>query len=369
MRRLTGWMLILPRRALPRRRRGMRHTSLVLGASLVRASLVRATLRTHFVRTRLRPRVIRTVLIRLAGASLVRTSLVRASLVRTVLSRTTFVPARHVRVRSSVLRWRRERPESRVRRTPVRWGGTSIGRRGVHARLPGRHGGRMIFAARSPGRNRRAVAEIARPSCGCDRWTSMIHRCEILPVLAGNPLMLGLHRQTPLVALMRRHLFLPGWTRLDPARSAVVADVSRVIHDHGPVINIPDIGDADVGDRAVVIEISPAPFAPDESHAGVAESVIDSAIKSDVRTPVSRVPAVVSVAPSPVAGGPKHADWRHHPRARHPVIAVVIVPGPVARRPVISRAGADGLRINRQRGRPDAYRNAHRDLRERCAGE
>jgi len=132
----------------------------------------------------------------------------------------------------------------------------------------------------------------------------MILGGEILPVLAGDALMLRLRRQRSLVALVHRHLFLPRWTRFNPALSAVVTDISRVVHDHGLVVNIRDIGDADIGDRAVVVEIPSSPFAAHKSHSGITESIINAAVKPNMRPPISRVPSVESATPSPVTGRP-----------------------------------------------------------------
>ena len=78
--RRARWTGILPGRALPRRGRRVGHLGLVLGMNLGWPSLV--------------------------GMSLVWTTAVRM---------------RGVHARSSALRWRRERPESRVGICPVRW--------------------------------------------------------------------------------------------------------------------------------------------------------------------------------------------------------------------------------------------------------
>src|SRR5579864_1535271 len=148
---------------------------------------------------------------------------------------------------------------------------------------------------------------------------------------------------------MRCHLFLPCRARLKATRATVVAYIPRIVDYHRSVINIGHVGDAAVGDGAVVVEVSSVPLPAGKSHAGITESVINSAIEANVRPPVSRVPDIESPAPSPITWRPQHADRRHHPGTRNPVVAVVVVPSPVARRPEIAWAGADGLRVNRQR--------------------
>src|ERR1700730_17027210 len=224
----------------------------------------------------------------------------------------------------------------------------------------------MICPASGPGRNCSSAAEIGRPSGSGNCGPSMILPSEVLTIFTGHMLVLTLHRQGCLVPLVHCLFFLPRRTRLNAAMSTVIADRPVVVHDHGSVINIRHIGDADVGHGTVVIKLSSAPFPAVKSHARVAETVVNSTVETNVRSPVSCMPQVKPISPSPVSGRPQHANGRDHPGAGHPVVAVIIVPSPVARRPEIARAWADGLRVNRQWRRPHANRDPNRDLRKRC---
>ena len=112
----------------------------------------------------------------------------------------------------------RERPESTFRIALVR-------RRRIHPRLFRRHGRRVIFPARGAGRNRGMSAEIAGPGGGRDRRASMIFRGEVLAILAGQVLVLGLRRQRSGVLLVCGRFFLRRRTRLNSALPAVVAHV------------------------------------------------------------------------------------------------------------------------------------------------
>src|SRR5271163_252320 len=99
---------------------------------------------------------------------------------------------------------RRERTESVVRfrggrstSTRPRSAGSALGSRPIHrsrrtARLLRRHRRRMIFTARRPRRNRRPAAEIAGSGSRGNRRTSLVHRSEVLVILAGHLLMLRL---------------------------------------------------------------------------------------------------------------------------------------------------------------------------------
>ena len=128
------------------------------------------------------------------------------------------------------------------------------------------------------------------------------------------------------------------------AITAVVGN-TVVIHDHSPVVNIGDIGHADVVNGAVVVEAVAAPFTAVESVAGVAVAVINTAIEAHMRAPIASMPTVESVIPAPPARSPKHSDRSHDPGSGHPVIAVVIAPCPISGRPDHSGAGAHGLRV------------------------
>ena len=192
----------------------------------------------------------------------------------------------------------------------------------------------------------------------------MILRREVLAILAGNSLVLGLLGQRGDMPLMRRLFFLRRGTRLEATCSPVIAHGPRV-HHHASTIDMGHARNADVGDSAVVVERSSAPLPADKAHTRIAEAVVNSAIEANVRSPVSRVPGIEPSAPSPISGSPQHADRRHDPGARHPVVAGVIVPSPIAGCPEVAWSGADRLCVNRQRWRSDSNRYAHHDLRKR----
>src|ERR1700687_3910159 len=223
----------------------------------------------------------------------------------------------------------------------------------------------MICPASSPGRDCSPAAEVGRPSGSGNCGPSMILPSEILAIFTGHMLVLALHRQGRLMPLVHCAFILPRRTRLNPAASAVVANCPAVVHDHSSVINIPHIGDAHIGHGTVVVNLSSAPFPAVKSLARVSESIVDSTVEADVRSPVACVPQVKPISPTPVSRRPQHANGCYHPGAGHPVVAVIIVPSPVARRPEIARAGTDGLCVNRQWRRPHANRDAHGDLRKR----
>jgi len=183
--------------------------------------------------------------------------------------------------------------------------------------------------------------------------------------------MVNLNRQRGLMASLLNSTFLPSRTRLNAAVTTVVADTvdGIVIHDNSLVVNIPDVGYVYVGHATVVVEVASTPLATVKTVAGVAEAVINAAIESDMRSPVSHVKDVELFVPFPPSGSPEHAHGSEHPGTRHPIVALVIVPSPIAWRPQIARSGAEGLRINREGWRGYAHRKEHTDLTERNSGK
>ena len=142
----------------------------------------------------------------------------------------------------------------------------------------------------------------------------------------------------------------------------------RIVYDYSFAVDVRHVCDIHVHDGTVVEEGSASPFAATKAYAAIAEAVVDAAVETNVRSPVTAMPAIEAAFKSPVAGSPKHADGPNDPSARDPVIAVVITPRPVTGRPKIASTGTDGLRVNGQRGWTDAYVDSNSDsnLRRRC---
>jgi hypothetical protein len=153
-------------------------------------------------------------------------------------------------------------------------------------------------------------------------------------------------------------LFRRSGTPIDASSSTVVTDPRAVIDYDRLVVNIVHNRDVYVGDRAVVAKVSAIPISALIAFAGVAEAVIDPAVKSDVRTPVAIMPTVGIPAPSPVTGSPEISGFRSfHPSAWHPVVAVFVGVAPVAGGPDVSVAGTDRLCVNREGRRCDRDRH------------
>src|ERR1700688_4458449 len=98
--------------------------------------------------------------------------------------------------------------------------------------------------------------------------------------------------------LAHRGLFLRSRARRDAALAVETGAVhhGRVV-DHGAVdVDVADHGLVHAHDCGVVGKGAASPFAADEADAAVTEAVVNTAVESDVRTPVARVPDVKAAA-------------------------------------------------------------------------
>src|SRR6266478_1622517 len=100
------------------------------------------------------------------------------------------------------------------------------------------------------------------------------------------------------------------------------------------------------------------------AEAAVTEAVINAAIKADVFTPVSAVPKVSLVSPTPITGSPQESNPRRDdPGSRNPVvILILVVVGPVAGSPDVAISGTNGLLVHGKRWRSKTDRNTEGHL-------
>jgi len=158
------------------------------------------------------------------------------------------------------------------------------------------------------------------------------------------------------------HLLLPRRGTSRGAARTIEADAANTnIADYGAVnVDIAHYRPVYVHHRGVIAEDIPAPHASDETLSAVAEAIINAAVVADLGAPVAVVPAIGSVVIAPVPWRPQVADLRwFDPDTRNPVIAVILGPGPVARRPQVAVLRAGRLLVDHQRGRGRMDRNTH----------
>ena len=191
-----------------------------------------------------------------------------------------------------------------------------------------RHRSHIMF-----GRHRMALRRSSR--------TPMINRRKLGPVRPGRlrNLLLGRHRPgmrlTPCLDFSRlRPLLDAAPSAIEAIPVVTIFNVVIVVVVHPRVV--------DIVDGAVVIEVIVVPVPALVAISGVAKSIVDTAIEPDMRTPIAGEELVAPAAIAPVARCPQGSIIRRfHPHARHPVIALRRIEGPIAGRPevVITRCG------------------------------
>ncbi len=194
----------------------------------------------------------------------------------------------------------------------------------------------------------------------CRTWTAVVVSVELRALMA---------RQLMLLPLIPRRLeawsadLVVSRSRTTTTVATVVADAVGVPAHHGAPIGIVDHGHIDVIDLAIVVEATVAPVTAFVATAEITVAIVDAAIETDSRTPITCAPDEKAAVPGPITRRPQIARLgRQHPGAGHPEItAIVRTPGPVPRRPQVARRRTRRLRVDRQRRRRHLYR--HEDLR------
>lgn len=98
---------------------------------------------------------------------------------------------------------------------------------------------------------------------------------------------------------------------------------------------------------SIIAEMVTFPAAANKTVAAVSIPIVNAAVKTDMRTPVTPMEAIITARVSPPGGCPKQAGlWWCSPIAGHPVIAIRIIIRPITGHPQVSINGACGLIIN-----------------------
>ena len=231
---------------------------------------------------------------------------------------------------------------------------------------------RFVTSACLPSWHDAALVECRRPGSSRDRRLALIHGCAQIPIGAGRLHVLHLGSDRRQVPLASSHLLLPRWALVDAAISAVVTDAINgpiVVYDRG-VVGVVNLGDVDVVHGTVVVEAIAVPASTFITVAKISIAVVDAAVKANLRTPVAFVKEEGISAPAPISWRPEIADFRRlHPCAGHPVIiAVLVIPRPIPRRPEVAFGRAYGLFVHRERRWRKSHRNADTHLRKRRPG-
>jgi hypothetical protein len=100
--------------------------------------------------------------------------------------------------------------------------------------------------------------------------------------------------------------FLRSGPHIYPALPSVITHAAGSLVWHAIIININIVngGGIDIGHRAVVPKMIAIPISAEIPAARVSIAVVDPAVISDVRTPVTRVPAIIAAIETPPRRSP-----------------------------------------------------------------
>lgn len=137
---------------------------------------------------------------------------------------------------------------------------------------------------------------------------SVIHIGEVAAIGSCGLRLLNLGGHRRCVLLANSDDFRGPGSYLDTAR-AIEADPGDVFGHDAVVVDVVHDGDVHIVHGAVVGEVIAVPIAALVAIAAVAEAVVDSAVVTDVASPISPVPAILTavVVIPPEARGPESA--------------------------------------------------------------
>src|SRR5271156_1176844 len=150
-----------------------------------------------------------------------------------------------------------------------------------------------------------ASAEFAWLGCSCHCRTAMIRAGEQRPGFAGRFPLLHLCRDCRSVRFMGVRHLLRSRPNRDSALAAIERNVGSIVDDDRAVhVDVRDGGGIYVHHGGVVKELSAAPFAAIKSVAAVTEAIVNAAVESNLRSPVTGIPGIGTVIPAPISGRP-----------------------------------------------------------------
>lgn len=157
----------------------------------------------------------------------------------------------------------------------------------------GRVGRRMELVIRSVGCYDAVPRELAGMRTRCDRWMAVIFRIPERGIRARRMFVLNLLVCCGDVMFVLRGHFSGGGPSLDAALSAIEGDViihNRRVHDCSVDVSRVNYGRVDMHDGRVIREDAAIPTPTAETYTAIAKAVVNPAIESNMRTPVSGMP-------------------------------------------------------------------------------
>jgi hypothetical protein len=144
------------------------------------------------------------------------------------------------------------------------------------------------------------AAEFTRSGGSRDRRLTVIGRRAERRVTARRLEMLGLGGGRLNMFFMFGCFLFTRWPRGDAAVATIEACAvyGGIIH-HIFTIDVGDVRSTEIIDRAVIGKCPVVPVAAEKPDAVIAESVIDAAVETDMRSPIAGMERVDAVVPTP----------------------------------------------------------------------
>jgi len=135
--------------------------------------------------------------------------------------------------------------------------------------------------------------------------TAAIGRCKLITVEARRMIVIELFAGRLNMILPHRDLLIRIGPGVDPDAAVEAGAIHYRIVDDGPVdISVVNNRGIYIHDGRIVPEVTAVPFTPNKTHSPITITIIDAAIKADMRSPISAMPAIDTAGVTPITRRP-----------------------------------------------------------------
>ena len=173
-------------------------------------------------------------------------------------------------------------------------------------------GRRIVWCSGFSRRHDIVSSELSRLGGSGDRRLAVIRRGAKFRIAPRSLYVLRLSGRGREMLIMCCSFLFRSWTGSDSTFSAVVADSIYVgsVVDDGCVVDIVNVGNVHIRHRAVVEKVSAVPASTYETVPEVSETVVNTAIETDMRTPIAVIENKRAVGPTPIRRSPEKSNFR-----------------------------------------------------------
>ena len=159
----------------------------------------------------------------------------------------------------------------------------------------------------------------------------MVETGELSPVLHSVLLMRHLRTCWLYMSLPGIRLLLGSWPGIY-APSAIIANmVGSIVNNRSVNIGVVDNSTINIYYCCVITETVSAPAASVKSVTPIAVTIVNATIKTYMRSPVTCVKTIIAIIITPIWRSPVQTRIRWcYPNPRYPIIAIIIIIGPIA---------------------------------------